>query len=468
MMTAMRPLLPIRRTILAGAGLTLAVGGIGVGVGSAAAGTKASNGAGAAAGAWTTYGGNPARTSNAGGPPLRPLRRRWIATGLDGAVYGEPLVAGGRVFVATEADEVVALDASTGQVAWRRIVGTPVPSGALPCGDIAPTVGVTSTMVLDQARRSLYVSAAILVAGQVRHVLVALDTSSGQVEWQRDLDRPRWDAAAQLQRAALALSDGRVVVGFGGNYGDCGPYHGYLVAVPETGRGRILAYEVPTQREGAVWAPSGVSVAPNGDIFAATGNGSSTTAYDSGDSVIELSPTLHRLASFAPADWAADNADDGDLGSAAPMLLPGGRILIVGKESTGYLLDAGRLGGIGHPLAAIRACFSIGGDAYEAPLAYVACPQGSLVALRVGARQLSVAWRAPSGVTGSPTLAGGLLWSLAEGHLVGLSPRTGQVAVSVAAIPTAHFAAPSAAAGLLVVGGTGTVEAFEGPTGYRP
>jgi hypothetical protein len=211
-----------------------------------------------------------------------------------------------------------------------------------------------------------------------------------------------------------------------------------------------------------------VSVASNGDIYAATGNGSSTTSYDSGDSVIELSPTLHRLASFAPRSWATDNADDGDLGSAAPMLLPGGRLLVVGKETTGYLLDAGHLGGIGHPLASAPVCFSIGGDAFEAPFAYVACPSSSLTAVRVGPRHLSVAWRAPSGVTGSPTLAGGALWSLAGRRLLGVSPGNGHLVASLPVIPTEHFAAPSAAEGLLVVAGAGAVEAFEGPAGYRP
>lgn len=467
MITTMHPWPRCRLTGLTGLGAAIAGVGLAL-VGPGAPATSQAPPPLPPSGAWTTYGGSPARTSDAGGPPLRPLRRRWIAGGLGGAVYGEPLVAGGRVLVATENDEVIALDASSGRVAWRRSLGTPVPAGDLPCGDITPSVGVTSTMVLDPARQSLFVSASTLVQGQVHHVLVALELSSGRVEWQRGLDRPGWDAAAQLQRAALALSEGRVVVGFGGNYGDCGPYHGYVMAVPETGQGPTLAYEVPTHREGAVWAPSGVSVAPNGDIYAATGNGSSTTTYDSGDSVIALSPTLRRLASFAPANWAADNADDGDLGSAAPMLLPGDRLLIVGKETTGYLLDATRLRGIGRPLASTQVCFSIGGDAYAAPLAYVACPQDSLVALRVGPRQLSVAWRAPSGVTGSPTLAGGLLWSLAGGRLLGLSPRDGHLAVSEPAIPAEQLAAPSAADGLLLVGGTGAVEAFEGPAGYRP
>lgn len=418
--------------------------------------------------AWTTYGGSFTRTSNAGGGPLAPLHQRWRTTGLGGAIYGEPLVASGRVFVATETDEVVALRAGDGRVAWRRSLGRPVPAGMLPCGDISPTVGVTSTMVFDPATGTLFVSAETLVAGKVHHVLDALKATTGRLEWRRDLDQAGWDPTAQLQRAALALAKGQVVVGFGGNYGDCGRYHGYVMAVRETGEGPVRVYEVPTAREGAVWAPSGVAVGTSGDIYAATGNGSSTTTYDSGDSVLRLSPALSRRSFFAPADWARLNASDADLGSAGPMLLPGGRLLIVGKDTTGYLLDQTHLGGIGHPLAATEVCFSIGGDAYANGLAYVACPGGSLTAVRVGARHLRVAWRAPTGVAGSPTIAGGLVWSVGDGNLVGLAPATGRPVDQVSTISTEHFAAPSVADGLLLVAGDGAVQALQGPAGYRP
>ena len=69
----------------------------------------------------------------------------WTSTGLDGQLYGEPLVSGGRVYVATENDTVYALSATTGAVLWSTHLGTPVPSGSLPCGDISPTVGITGT-----------------------------------------------------------------------------------------------------------------------------------------------------------------------------------------------------------------------------------------------------------------------------------------------------------------------------------
>src|SRR3569833_28970 len=94
------------------------------------------------AGDWTTYHHDNARTGLAAGlAPLGALSRDWSAT-LDGAVYGQPLVIGDRVFAATENDSVYALDAATGAVAWSAHVGTPVRRSSLPCGNIDP-LGIT-------------------------------------------------------------------------------------------------------------------------------------------------------------------------------------------------------------------------------------------------------------------------------------------------------------------------------------
>ncbi len=180
----------------------------------------------------------------------------------------------------------------------------------------------------------------------MKHIVVALDIATHRVLWSRDVDQPRWNAAAQLQRTGLALSAGHVIVAFGGNYGDCGSYHGWVVGVPESGAGTVLSYEVPTANEGAIWAPAGVTIDGSGDIFVVTGNGSAQAGrpFDHGDAVIELSPTLAERQYFAPANWAQDNADDGDLGSTAAMLLGGSQLFIVGKQQTAYLLDATKFG----------------------------------------------------------------------------------------------------------------------------
>src|SRR4051812_26968237 len=106
-------------------------------------------------GDWTTYHHDNARSGVAAGlAPLGALSRAWTAT-LDGAVYGQPLAVGDRIFAATENDTVYALDASTGAVLWSTHVGTPVPRSSLPCGNIDP-LGITSTMVYDPATGLLF------------------------------------------------------------------------------------------------------------------------------------------------------------------------------------------------------------------------------------------------------------------------------------------------------------------------
>ena len=79
---------------------------------------------------------------------------------------------------------------------------------------------------------------------------------------------------------------------------------------PNRAAGALLAYKVPTAREGAIWAPGGVTVDGAGDVFVVTGNGSATVGqpFDHGNAVIELSPALVERQFFAPTDWAQDNA----------------------------------------------------------------------------------------------------------------------------------------------------------------
>lgn len=412
------------------------------------------------ASSWTTFGGSSLRhSSQTVDAPSAPVRQAWTRPISGGAIYGEPLILDGRIYVATEGDRVDALDATTGRVIWQRSIGTPVPSSDLPCGDISPTVGVTSTMVIDPATSQLFASEETLVNGAVHHELVALSVASGSLLFRRDLDQRGWTAAAQLQRGALGLTDGRVVLGFGGNWGDCSSYHGYVMAVLETGTGPTLVYQVPAQNQGAIWGPAGMSIDSADNIYVATGNGSSRSTFDMGDAVIKLSPTLRLKSWFAPSNWEVDNANDLDLGSTAPILLPANRLFEVGKETTGYLLSDEQLGGIGKPLQSIQACNALGSDAYASGYLFLPCPSGGMVALRLSGGRLTYAWHSSSAY-GSPTVGGGLVWSVGNGSLVGLAPTTGRLVDTISTPSTEHFATPSVADGLIVVGSSSEVVAY--------
>jgi outer membrane protein assembly factor BamB len=404
---------------------------------------------------WPTYHRVLARTGDASaGPPLGKARRRWTAS-VDGAVYAEPLIAGGKVIVATENNSVYAFNPATGHRDWRVHLATPVPGGSLPCGDIDPS-GITGTPAVDTRAGVIYV----VTFQPTEHRLVALDLASGRVRWRRPIDPPGADPRTHQERAALALSHGRVYVTYGGLFGDCGQYHGWVLGAPASGpNGDLAVYRVPTGREGAIWAPSGPAVDGQGNVFVATGNGSSTSSFDFGNAVIRLTPGLKESGFFAPSNAPQLSASDLDLGSTGPLLLPQSRAFIIGKTGVGYLLHTRHLGGLGHPLASRHICGAgFGGDAYAHGTIYVPCSDG-LAAVHLGRRQLSPIWR-QGAASFSPIVAGPGVWAIGGQSLFQLDPRSGRVRFSAPIGDPAHFATPAASGGTIFVAASDKVYAF--------
>src|SRR5271166_4632360 len=99
---------------------------------------------------WTTYHRDPGRSGN-DPEALNPITPTlaWQSPALGAPIWGQPLVLGSRMYVATVGDRLYALDASSGKILWEKSAGVPVPSGELPCGDISPTVGIVGTPVID-------------------------------------------------------------------------------------------------------------------------------------------------------------------------------------------------------------------------------------------------------------------------------------------------------------------------------
>ena len=56
---------------------------------------------------------------------LLPSRRAWTSPILDGQLYGEPLVADGRIVAATENDTVYVMAARSGHILWFTPSGEP-------------------------------------------------------------------------------------------------------------------------------------------------------------------------------------------------------------------------------------------------------------------------------------------------------------------------------------------------------
>jgi outer membrane protein assembly factor BamB len=442
----------------------------------AATGPSGGTGLPAGPGSWTVYHGNPAGTGVAAGlSSVDTSATAWTSPALDGQLYGEPLVYDGRVYVATENDTVYALSAATGAVTWSAHLGTPVPAGSLPCGNITPTVGITGTPVIDPARNEIFVVADTVSGGRPAHVLVGLSTTSGRVELRQGVDPPGADPSALLQRTGLTLDAGRVVFGMGGNYGDCGSYRGRVAAVPETGGtpGFFTVDSAAGEREGAIWMGGAAPVIDSqGNIWVTSGNGSVTTpgqAYDHSDAALELSSSLQLEQYFAPTDWAIQNANDLDM-SVAPALLPGGQVLVAGKAGIAYLLDGSHLGGIGGQQAALGSVCDTdidGGAALLGTTVFLPCLDG-IVAVRAAASPpgLRLLWKSGTG-GGPPVLAAGLVWTVGQdGVLYGLDPGTGAIRQQVAlGGPANHFPTPSVADGLLLATDAEHVVAFRAQGG---
>ena len=409
--------------------------------------------------AWPAYHRDGARTgAEPAGPAPDSLRRVWETAALDGDVYAEPLFVGSQVFVATEGDTVFALDGTNGRVQWRTHLGEPVPRASLPCGNIDPT-GITSTPVVDSSRGLLYVVAFVRPA---RHVLVALDLASGTERFRRDIDAPGANPIVEQQRGALALLDDQVLVPYGGLYGDCGDYHGYLVGARADGSGDLTSYMVPAARAAAIWAPPGPTVA-DGAVYIATGNATRSGEPDLSNSVIKLSsPGLQMTDSWTPRNRDELSRGDIDLGSTSPAPVSDGLVFVVGKEGVGYLLRADHLGGTGGQVFDGEVCGSgsYGGTAWEPPMLFVPCRDG-LVALRIEGTRFTVAWRA-DGADGSPIVTGDTVWALdlSQGVLHAYQSSDGQELATMPTGRAANFATPAAGNGLLVVAADRRVIAF--------
>ena len=368
---------------------------------------------------------------------------------LDGDVYASPLIVGGHVIVATENDSVYSLDVARGDVLWTAHLGDPVDASTLPCGDIFPVSGITSTPVADPAAGNLYVVA--FLRGY-QHVLFTLSLKDGSVISQRRVDPPGSDPHVQQQRAALALGSGFVYVAFGGLFGDCGDYHGWVVGVP-LGGGGLNVYRNPANRAG-IWAASGPTVASDGSVYVVTGNGSVTSTFDYSDSVIQLSRTLEVVSYFAPSSWQLLSSGDTDLGSNGAALMGDGLVFAVGKSGVAYVLRAGSLGGIGGQLAAVHICSAaFGGTSWSGGTVYAPCTNG-LFAVTVSAQALSTAWQARDAGLGSPILAAGAVWAINPNtnNLLALDAQSGATLFSTNLDTTEPFSTPAATEGYVVAG----------------
>jgi outer membrane protein assembly factor BamB len=287
-----------------------------------------------------------------------------------GPLYAQPLYwrpsgsSAGMLLVATGNDVVQAFDATSGKELWRRMVGHPVSGSSLPCGNIDP-LGITGTPAIDPTSQAIYLDAAVERPNGPRHEVFGLSLKDGSVlsGWPVDVadalqkSGHHFDPRIQNQRSALTVVDGTVYVAFGGHFGDCENYHGWVIGISLHDPGKLVTFETRA-RGGGIWSPGGLSVVGH-ELFFATGNTFGAATWSDGEAVFRVGADLRRSEDkrdyFAPSDWKGLDAHDADLGGSNPIPLnfPGDHafMLALGKDRKAYLLDRKNLGGIGGQLA---------------------------------------------------------------------------------------------------------------------
>lgn len=468
-------------------------------------------GALAAAGDWPTYHRSGARDGNdTVSSPFNSIQQQWMSATLDGHIYAEPLVVGNQVIVATENNSIYSLDATTGSPTWAAAphFGTPVTvSGNSKfggCGNVSP-LGITGTPVVDTAAGVIYAVAFVHTSTTDTYQLVAVNLGDGSQKFPPIPITPSgFNQYRQQQRGALALANGNVYIPFGGYDGDCSIYHGDVISFKADGSSTTPTVfndqpqppcAATTANRAGIWAASGPAVDASGNLYVATGNGTSTSSYDCGDSVFKLSPTLGYLDSWAPTQWATLNNLDTDVGSVGPAIVGTSSNLIFqsGKNGWGYLLNTGGLssnanhiGGQAFSAPVCNAALAsptdptaandqvFGGVAYADPNIYVPCPEG-IKALTLGAGpSFSALWSSAGFSPGPPVVSGGVVWAIDvnAGVLYGLNPADGTTKFTANLGGQTHFSTPAAGMGRVFVadGASGDViRAFgQGGGQYHP
>jgi outer membrane protein assembly factor BamB len=138
-------------------------------------------------------------------------------------------------------------------------------------------------------------------------------------------------------------------------------------------------------------------------------------------------------------------------------MLPGGLIYADGKSGTGYLLQADHLGGVGGQLQTIATCSAYGGAAVSGQDFYIPCVDGvRQLHLATGnqSAQLSLGWKAPHQIVGSPVIGGHTLYSLDPygGVLYALDSGTGGTRARFKVGTASRFATPTISGSIVFVG----------------
>jgi hypothetical protein len=222
---------------------------------------------------------------------------------------------------------------------------------------------------------------------------------------------------SHVQRAALALANGNIYVGFGSN-ADARPWHGWAFAYNASTLSLVGTFcSSPSNYGAGLWgAGSGFSVDAAGNLYAFTGNGGWDGVTAFGQSILKFSSTLSLSDWFTPADWSTMESNDSDMSSSRGMLmltLNGSPLLVGGAKD--YNLYSVSTACMGHLQGGGSSCPSaqiwltnagspgphvgIYGGAFANGIVYVPNTNGNLYAYQFSGSSFSTSPLATSPIT---------------------------------------------------------------------
>jgi hypothetical protein len=317
---------------------------------------------------------------------------------VDGLVDGQPLLVSGLavpnvgtknvLYVVTENDSIYAFDADSitangGTTLWKvsALQSGETPSDNRGCTQVTPSIGITSTPVIDRGRNAIYLVAMSKDAnGNYYQRIHALNLTTGaelfggpvtiQATFPGTGENSSngsvvFDPKQYKERAGLLELNGIIYTTWA-SHCDFRPYTSWTIAYnADTLAQASVLNLVPNGAAGAIWMSGGAPGADaSGNIYFILGNGDFDTTLNSsgfptngncGNCFAKISstapPTL--LDYFTPLNTVSESDSDTDFGSGGELLLPdivdstgNTRHLAVGagKDTNIYVVDRDNMG----------------------------------------------------------------------------------------------------------------------------
>jgi polyvinyl alcohol dehydrogenase (cytochrome) len=211
------------------------------------------------------------------------LKVKWSMT-YTGGRYGQPIIAGGRLFLTSSSGRIYSLDARTGCMHWR----------------FDADAGVRTTPMIGRLKGAAP-SGYLLYFGDFQRNVYALDAAGGKLQWKMNIEKhPRsvLTGAPVLYQGLLyvPLSSWEETAGGVGSYGCC------------TARGGLAALDAKDGR--LVWKTYAIEQEPQPTVKNAAG----TQMYGPAGAAVWSAPTIdakRRLVYIGTADTYTDVKENG-------------------------------------------------------------------------------------------------------------------------------------------------------------